>query len=36
MMGIIILSVVSVMTASLVVDLLLPVIDPRVRTAVSA
>lgn len=36
MMGIIILSVVSVMTASLVVDLLLPVIDPRVRTAIKA
>ncbi len=36
MMGIIILSVVSVMTASLVVDLLLPAIDPRVRTAIKA
>jgi len=36
MMGIIILSVVSVMTASLLVDLLLPVIDPRVRTAIKA
>lgn len=36
MMGIIILSVVSVMTASLVVDLLLPVIDPRIRTAIKA
>jgi len=36
MMGIIILSVVSVMTASLLVDLLLPIIDPRVRTAISA
>jgi len=36
MMGVIILSVVSVMTASLVVDLLLPVIDPRVRTAIKA
>ena len=36
MMGIIILSVVSVMTASLIVDLLLPVIDPRIRTAVKA
>ncbi len=36
MMGIIILSVVSVMTASLIVDLLLPVIDPRVRTAIRA
>jgi len=34
MMGIIILSVVSVMTASLVVDLLLPAIDPRIRTAI--
>lgn len=36
MMGIIILSVVSVMTASLLVDLLLPVLDPRVRTAIKA
>ncbi len=36
MMGIIILSVVSVMTASLLVDLALPVIDPRVRTAIKA
>lgn len=36
MMGIIILSVVSVMTASLIVDLLLPVIDPRIRTAIKA
>jgi peptide/nickel transport system permease protein len=36
MMGIIILSVVSVMTASLAVDLLLPVIDPRIRTAIKA
>jgi peptide/nickel transport system permease protein len=35
MMGIIILSVVSVMTASLIVDLLLPLIDPRVRTSIS-
>jgi peptide/nickel transport system permease protein len=35
MMGIIILSVIAVMTASLVVDLLLPVLDPRVRTAIS-
>jgi peptide/nickel transport system permease protein len=33
MMGIIILSIISVMTASLIVDLLLPVLDPRVRTA---
>lgn len=31
-MGCIVLSVVSVMTASLLVDLLLPLIDPRVRT----
>lgn len=31
MMGIIILSIVSVMSASLVVELLLPVIDPRIR-----
>ncbi|MBN1876904.1 MAG: ABC transporter permease [Anaerolineae bacterium] len=36
MMGVIILSVVSVMTASLLVDLLLPMIDPRVRTAIKA
>ena len=36
MMGIIILSVVSVMTASLIVDLLLPAIDPRIRTAIKA
>ncbi len=36
MMGLIILSVVSVMTASLAVDLLLPVIDPRIRTAIKA
>lgn len=36
MMGIIILSVIAVMTASLLVDLLLPVLDPRVRTAISA
>ncbi len=36
MMGIIILSVVSVMTASLIVDLLLPAIDPRIRTAIRA
>lgn len=35
MMGIILLSVISVMTASLVVDLLLPVLDPRVRTAIT-
>lgn len=31
MMGIIILSIFSVMTASLIVELLLPVIDPRIR-----
>lgn len=31
-MGIILLSIVSVMTASLIVDLLLPLIDPRLRT----
>lgn len=36
MMGIMILSVVSVMTASLIVDLLLPAIDPRIRTAIRA
>jgi peptide/nickel transport system permease protein len=36
MMGIIIVSVLSVMTASLLVDLALPVIDPRVRTAIKA
>ncbi len=36
LMGCIVLSVVSVMTASLIVDLLLPVIDPRVRTMIQA
>jgi peptide/nickel transport system permease protein len=36
MMGIIIVSVISVMTASLLVDFLMPVIDPRVRTAIRA
>jgi peptide/nickel transport system permease protein len=36
MMGIIILSIVSVMTASLLVDLALPLIDPRVRSSIQA
>jgi peptide/nickel transport system permease protein len=36
MMGVIIFSIISVMTASLLVDLLLPVLDPRVRTAIKA
>lgn len=36
MMGIIILSIFSVMTASLVVELLLPVIDPRIRKEIMA
>ncbi len=34
--GIVLLSIVSVMTASLLVDLALPVIDPRIRTAIQA
>ena len=33
-MGVILLSIFSVMTASLIVDLLLPLIDPRIRTAI--
>lgn len=36
LMGCIVLSIVSVMTASLLVDLLLPVIDPRVRAMIQA
>jgi len=35
-MGVILLSIVSVMTASLLVDLALPLIDPRIRTAIQA
>jgi peptide/nickel transport system permease protein len=35
-MGVILLSIVSVMTASLLVDLALPAIDPRIRTAIQA
>ena len=34
--GIILLSIVSVMTASLMVDLALPLIDPRIRTSIQA
>lgn len=34
-MGCVMLSIVTVMTASLIIDLLLPLIDPRVRAAVS-
>lgn len=34
-MGCIVLAIVTVMTASLIVDLLLPIIDPRVRAMVS-
>lgn len=34
--GIILISIFTVMTASLIVDLLLPVLDPRIRTAMSA
>ncbi len=36
MMGIIILSIVSVMTASLIVELALPIIDPRIRREIIA
>lgn len=36
MMGVIILSIFSVMTASLLVELLLPVIDPRIRKEIMA
>jgi peptide/nickel transport system permease protein len=36
MMGIILLSVFSVMTASLIVELALPVIDPRIRREIIA
>jgi peptide/nickel transport system permease protein len=35
-MGVILLSIFSVMTASLLVDLALPAIDPRIRTAIQA
>jgi peptide/nickel transport system permease protein len=36
LMGIILLSIFSVMTASLIIDLLIPIIDPRIRTAIQA
>jgi peptide/nickel transport system permease protein len=36
MMGIILISIFSVMTASLIVDLALPLIDPRIRTALQS
>jgi len=36
LMGVILLSIFSVMTASLIIDLLIPVIDPRIRTAIQA
>jgi peptide/nickel transport system permease protein len=35
-LGVILLSIASVMTASLVVDILLPVIDPRIRTGIQS
>lgn len=35
-MGIILLSIFSVMTASLIIDLLIPIIDPRIRTAIQS
>jgi peptide/nickel transport system permease protein len=35
-MGIILISIVSVMTASLLIDLALPLIDPRIRTQIQA
>ena len=35
-MGIILLSIFSVMTASLVIDLFIPIIDPRIRTAIQS
>lgn len=35
-MGVILLSIFAVMTASLIVDLLLPLIDPRIRTSIQA
>jgi len=34
--GVVLLSIVSVMTASLLVDLALPLIDPRIRTSIQA
>lgn len=36
LMGIILLSIFSVMTASLIIDLLLPLIDPRIRATIQA
>jgi peptide/nickel transport system permease protein len=35
-LGVILLSIVSVMVASLIVDILLPVIDPRIRTGIQS
>jgi peptide/nickel transport system permease protein len=35
-MGIILLSIFSVMTASLIIDLLIPIIDPRIRTSIQS
>jgi peptide/nickel transport system permease protein len=35
-LGVILLSIASVMTASLVVDILLPIIDPRIRTGIQS
>jgi peptide/nickel transport system permease protein len=35
-MGIVLLSIVSVMTASLVMDIIIPVLDPRIRTGIQA
>jgi peptide/nickel transport system permease protein len=36
MSGIILISILSVMTASLLVDLALPLIDPRIRTQIQS
>lgn len=36
LMGVILLSIFSVMTASLIIDLLLPIIDPRIRATIQA
>ena len=36
MSGIILISIASVMTASLIVDLALPLIDPRIRTQIQS
>jgi len=36
LMGIILLSIFSIMTASLIIDLLLPLIDPRIRATIQA